>query len=98
MINLRINACSPSFGIVSPGAIEVAREKERLNVKQIKNLVESQDNNFKYHVIDTIDYDGRRCYAVAKGTILERFRSFAAACTFATVVEKTARECKSIND
>ena len=91
-MSLKITSCSPSFGIVSQRAVELARDKEKLNLKQIKSLVEAQDDNLKYHVTDSIGYDCRACYAVTNGNILERFKSLAAACNFATAVSNAAKE------
>ena len=90
-MNLKVNSCSPSFGVVSNSAIELANA--RRSETNVNALIIEQENNLKYHITDTVDYDMRPCFGVfSNGKIIERFKSFAAACSFANAVEKAAKE------
>lgn len=90
-MNLKVNACSPSFGMVSEGAVKLAKES-RSNANVV-DLVKEQEKNLKYHIMDTLDFEMRSCFAVfTNGKIIERFNSFPAACAFASAVEKAAKE------
>ena len=87
-MNLNVNACRPSFGVVSRSAIDLAKS---LCQQDIDKLVASQEENEKYNVTTTVS-DSKttlRSFCVSKytGHIIKKFPSLVAACLYASALE-----------
>ena len=91
-MNLKVNACNPSFGIVSPRAVEMAKSSGE---KDVDKLVESQKDN-GYFIDKGTFYEDIPCYDVYHywviGWPIEKFKSLKAACAYATACNKAAKE------
>ena len=87
-MNLKVNACRPSFGVVSRSAINLA---ESLCQQDIDKLVASQEENKKYNVTTTASDSKKtlRCFCVSKypGRVIKKFPSLVAACLYASALE-----------
>ena len=92
-MNLKVNNCNPSFGVVTRRAITLAKS---LGTKDIDKLVESQKDNLKYNVnatqpdLETTMEDF--CVEEYQGYIIKRFKSLMAACIYASELDKAAKE------
>ena len=84
----KINTCSPSFGMILKSAIQLANGRGE---KYIDELIDSQKNNYKYNIGESIDYKTGTCFGVERhGQTIEQFKSLAAACAYATLAEAAA--------
>ena len=89
-MNLSVNACKPSFGMVLKDAVELAKIA---NTPNLDKLIDSQKDNLRYNISTTSDFEMRPCFAVSNiycSVPLERFKSLASACAYADAVQKAA--------
>ena len=88
-MNLKINVCRPSFGVVSRSAIDLAKNNCE---RDIDKLVDSQKNNEIYNVTTTEPNPETSlrsfCISEYSGRIIGRFNSLTAACIYAYSLER----------
>ena len=96
-MNLRINICRPSFGVVTQSAINLAKSNCE---KDIEKLIVSQEDNKKYNVTvtDADQKTAKKIFGVSKypGRIIKTFPTLLAACFFASTLENADKKEKSL--